>query len=73
MVFGPSSDMDDYDEDDFQDEYEADDGDLKRCQNCDKKWPREDLCYVDAPFGEVVCVCPRCARGIGLGGYSSDE
>jgi hypothetical protein len=72
MTFGrPDDDLDDYEEDY---EYEADDdGDLKRCQNCGKLCPHEELCYVEAPFGEVAFVCPRCARSIASSGYSSAD
>ncbi len=66
---------DEYDRfDEYDDESEdSGDGDLIRCQSCGKMWGREELSYIDGPFGEAICVCSQCARDMTLCEDSSFE
>lgn len=61
--------LDDLDDD--EDGYDDEDGDLKRCQDCGKLHPREELCYINGAFGDTLLVCPHCARRIVSSGDSS--
>ncbi len=63
---------DDYldDEDYLDDDYQENDlDDLKRCDECGKFCPRDDLCSVSIAMGRRVLVCPSCARQIGSSMY----
>jgi hypothetical protein len=63
------NDYDDLDED----EDECEDGDVKRCKNCGKMCPQDDLCYINGSFGEMITVCPQCARSISFSEDSYSE